>query len=58
MIGQYMEKQPWLNILGKSTAGNMQPCEKFCAADQFGLFFPKKHFKKNLNTTQIVSRTE
>lgn len=37
-----MEKQPWLNILGKPAAGNMQPCEKPCATAQSALFNPPK----------------
>jgi len=50
-----MEKQPWLNILGKAAAGNMQPCEKPCATAQSAPFNPTKN---NPNRTQIVSRTD
>lgn len=46
-----MEKKPWLNILGKPTEGNMQPCEKSRATDQ-SVLFSQKTFK----TIQIPLR--
>lgn len=45
---------PWVNhwpVHGGTAMveypGNMQPCEKSCATDQFALFSPKKHSKQS-----------